>query len=300
MGVGLIHEADANAASAFKPGASIRVDGTQDGVTGIRFTGYVNETDYNKVIENGAYKAGCEIGMSVVPQAIFDKFDESGAADFFTWLSTSENVSPEAVSATFPVDKIMEVSGQDGTYEIKGVIDVLEVNYAYDYQAISYYKVDGQATYLGRSEARSISDVAHLALEDAESGLNGTQKQVCADVIKTTTDIKLGGTNGTATVSVESLDDCIQDLKSTYFSHIEATDLAFSLAENSEDSVVLNGSTMSALSKGTEAVTVSAYDGLFTYTLNVNVGINVTLESTVNAVELFMPTTLSGATYNGV
>ena len=299
LGIQLMSSAEegGQVVSSFKPGASIRVDEVQDGVIGIRFVGQLNGEVYSRLIEGGKYKDGCEVGMCIVPEKLLQKFDNSGANDFFTWLKDNEKVEPADVSAVFPVEKIRATSDQADSYVINGVIDVFEKNYAYDYQAMSYYKENGTITYLGRSDARSISYVADAALVDENSDLTDIQKQLCASVISKTTDIKNKGTNGALDISITTLNACEQNLHDLYFPYITASDITYSLGES--NAVAVNDGTLFAAKKGSATITVKAYGGLFSYTLNVEVGIEVTLESPVNEIGLFTPTTLSGGEAKG-
>lgn len=156
----------------FLNGASIRADVNENGITGIRFTSFISQDLYNKLVENGNFKENCSIGMMIVPELAFNAFDKNANVnDYFTYFA-NQGKNKNQISSDFSIDKICY---ENDKYKLQGVVDLKPNNYTLKYQAVTYYTFGSEYYYSNRSDARSIVCVADAALKDDKSGLSETQ-----------------------------------------------------------------------------------------------------------------------------
>ena len=262
-------------AFAFTPGASVRADEVKVDdvkVTGIRFEAEIGKEKYDALIdeETNGFKENCEAGMIIVPAEVLTKWEsqkdaEDGKADIFEyikWLGVDNSVS-----VSFLPENAEE---QEDNYLLRGVVNINESNYLYDYQAAAYLKTDGEIVYDAFSTPRSLAYVANAAmLSDQETE---SKKTLLAEKLVKIVGMKFEKAGYTLGENAASL--AISDLSAKinladYFADITAEDLAFQL-ESGDKIADLSGTELTFDNIGEAAVKVTAYDGKFAYAVKIN------------------------------
>ena len=217
---------------AYKTGASIRLDTENtgaDNTTGIRFIANIGDDLRNAVLENGAYKDGCEVGIAIVPAKYFEDYanqtGENSYNDYFEYFEEVKGKSKASISTQYEAQELGAV-GTEST--LKAVIVKLHDNsYNIEFQSIAYY-YDGETYYYSApSDARTVSFVASAALADSEGNYD---TKALGNILTKAAVLKNGwsfGVNDKATVEVE-LGKTL-NLKETFGAQIDADDLAFTL-----------------------------------------------------------------------
>lgn len=258
----------------FEEGASVRTDAKEDGVTGIRFKATIKKDVYDSLIDESgeAFKSNCEAGMIIVPAYVLTNWSdqrETGTADLFTYIRQDLGVS-SPVSVTFAPDKA-KLNAKESGYELTGVINLKETNYLLTYQAAAYYKTeDGTITYDAFSNERSLAYVADAALNDTTLNAPTEQQRISLlEKIKTITDMKfkkdgydLTGNQATLTANKPNNIDL-----ASYFSDITSSDKECVVSGNASLS---EEGLLKISSFGSVGITVSAYGGMFSYTVNID------------------------------
>ena len=203
-------------------GASIRVDTSESGYSGLRFSAKIDDALMGTLFSEGAYKENVTVSMLIAPEKAFEAYsyrsEAQSSLNYLEFFKAKYGFEREQISADIPAEKII-----DGV--VKGVLKVNEANYGMKYQAVVYYTTDGGATYVfsGKSVARSVSCVASAAKnyteipEQLESGVatfiggdlgetsHSFENGVCT-VCGTTPEI-VGGVHGVAVDLGISYDD---------------------------------------------------------------------------------------------
>lgn len=262
-------------AFTFKPGASVRADEVKVDdvkVTGIRFEAEIGKEKYNALIDEktNGFKENCEAGMIIVPADVLTKWEsqkdaEGGKADIFEYIKRLGVDS--SVSVSFLPENAEE---KENNYLLRGVVNIKESNYLYDYQAAAYLKTDGAIVYDAFSTPRSLAYVANAAmLSDQETE---GKKTLLAEKLAKIVGMKFEKTGYTLGENAASL--AISDLNAKinladYFADITAEDLTFKL-ESGDKIANLSGTELTFNNIGEAAVKVTAYNGKFAYTVKIN------------------------------
>lgn len=262
-------------AFTFTPGASVRADEVKVDdvkVTGIRFEAEIGKEKYDALIDEktNGFKENCEAGMIIVPADVLTKWEsqkdaEDGKADIFEYIKRLGVDS--SVSVSFLPENAEE---KENNYLLRGVVNIKESNYLYDYQAAAYLKTDGAIVYDAFSTPRSLAYVANAAmLSDQETE---SKKTLLAEKFAKIVGMKFEKTGYTLGENEASL--AISDLNAKinladYFADITAEDLTFKL-ESGDKIANLSGTELTFNNIGEAAVKVTAYNGKFAYTVKIN------------------------------
>ena len=262
-------------AFTFTPGASVRADEVKVDdvkVTGIRFEAEIGKEKYNALIDEktNGFKENCEAGMIIVPADVLTKWErqkdaEDGKADIFEYIKRLGVDS--SVSVSFLPENAEE---KENNYLLRGVVNIKESNYLYDYQAAAYLKTDGTIVYDAFSTPRSLAYVANAAmLSDQETE---SKKTLLAEKLAKIVGMKFEKAGYTLGENEASL--AISDLNAKinladYFADITAEDLTFKL-ESGDKIANLSGTELTFNNIGEAAVKVTAYNGKFSYTVKIN------------------------------
>ena len=131
---------------------------------------------------------------------------------------------------------------------------------------IAYYVLNGEYNYSVKSDVRSVAYVADKALLDTEEDYDVNDKTAFGNIIEKYIALS-NGEEGKCEKTVATLASF--DLKETYAAPINATDLAYTIAENETD-VSISGTKLTGLSTdGVADVKITAYDGFVDFTLEV-------------------------------
>ncbi|MBQ8374025.1 MAG: hypothetical protein IJX98_00430 [Clostridia bacterium] len=164
---GVINASAETCAITMRAGAGVRI--SEGSGTGIRFTAdipvnLVNEETVEGVKEYSVkYTEGEleEVGMVIVPAFTLENYT---TGNVFEYLQTNYNKTQKEVSAV--CNKVY--LDEDGYYVAGAIVDILDENLSYSYQAIPYTYDGTDYTFGAKSDERTIHDVFNAALEDQE------------------------------------------------------------------------------------------------------------------------------------
>ncbi len=255
-------EAKAETATVtWENGASIRIDDSQEN-SGIRFAAKLDETTYQKVVKEGSITANAELGMLIIPNALYEKAVGAGTADYISFVEDKTSLAKADFTVQFTADKIYARKG--GYYVYGAMIDIS--NYAREFRAIVYYSLDNGTNYVyseASTEARSVFYVADRALQDHAYGYTSAEQTLMAQIVST------------ALNTESDLDLTMKADDEPYFYGITDPN-AFSGYDPAiisiEDGKII------PLKGGETTVTVSAYDGKVTHTIHVTVEDNTRVQ----------------------
>ena len=273
--------ADVVAPLYVKSGASIRWDVTTDdngnveagSDTGIRYAAVASADLVKSLVKttNGVttYKEGAKLGMFIVPKKAIDKYEaqkdtDGGEKDYFKYFNSVNNAITEDV-----ISYVCKAEDLDTTTENEykvSIVDIETKNYTEDYQAVAYYVLDGEYNYSVKSDARSVAYVADKALRDTEAEYDVNDKTALGNIIEKYIALS-NGEEGTYEKTVATLSSF--DLKETYAAPINATDLAYTIAENETDVSIKDAKLTGLSTDGVADVQITAYDGFVDFTLQV-------------------------------
>ena len=273
--------ADTVAPLYVKAGASIRKDVTMDdngnvvvgSGTGIRYTAVASADLVNSLVETTdgvtTYKEGAKLGMFIVPKKAIDKYEtqkdtEGGESDYFKYFNSVNNAITEAT-----ISYVCKAESLDATTENEykvAIVDIETENYTEDYQAVAYYVLNGEYNYSEKSDVRSVAYVADKALLDTEEDYDVNDKTAFGSIIEKYIALS-NGEEGKCEKTVATLASF--DLKETYASPINATDLTYTIAENETDVSIKDAKLTGLSTDGLADVRITAYDGYVDFTLQV-------------------------------
>ena len=262
-----------------KEGASIRKDVITDesgnvvvgSGTGIRYTAVASAELVNSLVETTdgvtTYKEGAKLGMFIVPKKAIDKYEaqkEGGESDYFKYFNSINNAITEDVISYVCNAETLDATAEN-EYKVS-IVDIETENYTEDYQAVAYYVLNGEYNYSVKSDVRSVAYVADKALLDTEEDYDVNDKTAFGNIIEKYIALS-NGEEGKCEKTVATLASF--DLKETYAAPINATDLAYTIAENETD-VSISGTKLTGLTtEGVADVKITAYDGFVDFTLEV-------------------------------
>ena len=244
--------ADTTTKITFETGASIRV--TEP--TGIRYIANLDESLLDLTGETVAFADGVTVGMLIVPSYTIENVSD----DYISYLSTKYNKTEADFTTTFASSQIQ--CGEGGTYCVAGAITgITDTNYLSDYQAVAYYKQGNTINYSVKSDERSIAQVAEGVMYRGDYVENATALTTLGNIVEKAVMFEKGDA---LTLDVY---ENTYDLNS-WFSSIQG-EVTYAVTDTSiatvEDGVL-------TLKKGGKTtVTVSAYEGYFSYTINLEV-----------------------------
>ena len=152
-------------------GASVRMSDP----TGIRFTGTVARTYYDRLVKDYG-KDNVKMGILITPTEYLDNVDEFTKEALDAWRG--------AATKYLEIDANVILADGNATYRINcAMVNVLEHNYDREFSAILYVKVtkDGVTEYIysgfsKTSNSRSIAYVASAALSDVRDEADSSYK----------------------------------------------------------------------------------------------------------------------------
>lgn len=264
-GVQIVNAAENTADFSMRAGASIRTSAN----TGIRFAveikGDVKTQLFN---DDNSLKEDVEVGMIVVPEAILTEVSNTEGADYFEAIKNTYGKDKNNIATVFSNSQFTSENGK--LVATAAIVNIKEVNYTRNYQAVAYYTTDGgnTYTYTAKSDARSIGYVADRALDDTND--HSSDKAVVIGKLLS----KYILVNRSNDMSCEILNGQSINLYDTYAAGLENAEQFQFTVENDADNVSLTNNTLKAVKEGLATVLMSGYDGLVNYKIQVTTGKN--------------------------
>ena len=147
--VSVFNSVDAKAATADEAklsmvaGASIRIDLSDEGATGIRYQAVASQTLVSELVSTTegvtTYKEGAELGMLIVPKIAFDAYDAQvssadGENDYFKFFeSYNKDAIKEKIAYVCNAEDLN--ANEDAKLGVK-IYDIKTENYTLEYQAV--------------------------------------------------------------------------------------------------------------------------------------------------------------------
>ncbi|MBQ8685727.1 MAG: hypothetical protein IJ514_06130 [Clostridia bacterium] len=244
-------------------GASVKIVGTEeddyvDAETGIRFSATVAPQLVSSLGDNDY------VGMMIVPSKVVTAYANQ-ATDvvdgYLQYIASVKETTVEAVEADVSCRYATGDLSTEKDNTVYGVIATIkDEHYNEAYQAVAYYVQDGTYYYSDPSETRTISQVADEALRDTVVTYSNAEKNALGNIIEKAIVMKNGTDKATVTPIALKTWETRTDLKATYASEINATDLTITTDDGTVASVendVLTG----LQTAGETTLRITAYDG---------------------------------------